>query len=351
MWMIYGANGYTGRLTAREAKRRGLTPVLAGRRREAVEALAKELDLESRVFDLADPAAVTSNLEGTELVLHCAGPFSATARPMLDACVRTGTHYLDITGEIDVFEHVHQNDARWTEAGIVAMPGVGFDVVPSDCLAAMLARELPDATHLALAFRSAGASSKGTTKTMVEGLPHGGRIRRNGSIVRTPPGDDVRPIPFTAERSFTAAAIPWGDVSTAYYSTGIPNIVVYCGVPASAIRGMKAMRVLGPVVGLAPVQCFLKEQVQKRVPDPEEDPAKMGDTLLWGEVRDAAGTRVAKRMRTPGGYGFTVSSSLLVVEKVLGSTVDTVPRGARTPSMAFGPDLVLEIEGVTCEAA
>jgi len=153
-WMIYGANGYTGELIAREAARRGLKPVLAGRRRESVEELARTLGLEARAFGLDDVAALTGQIQGHALVLNCAGPFSATAAPMMEACLRAGAHYLDITGEIAVFEHAQSLDARARDAGVVLCPGVGFDVIPTDCVAAALKAALPDATHLALGFDS-----------------------------------------------------------------------------------------------------------------------------------------------------------------------------------------------------
>ena len=167
-WMIYGANGYTGRLIAQEAKARGLSPVLAGRS-DAVAALARQLGLAHRRFDLDDRDAVRGGLDGIGLVLHCAGPFSATAAPMLEGCLAVGAHYLDITGEIDVFAHCHAQHARAQTAGIVVLPGAGFDVVPTDCLAAQLKRELPSATHLVLAF-DAGVSCDRCTDN-VSGSP------------------------------------------------------------------------------------------------------------------------------------------------------------------------------------
>jgi short subunit dehydrogenase-like uncharacterized protein len=102
--MIYGANGYTGEMIAREAAKRGMRPILAGRNEAAVTALANKLSLPSRVFSLNDEAAVLEGLNEVDLVLHCAGPFSETAEPMMMACLQTKTHYLDITGEISVFE-------------------------------------------------------------------------------------------------------------------------------------------------------------------------------------------------------------------------------------------------------
>ena len=121
MWMIYGANGYTGRLAARLAKDRNLSPVLAGRHAEQIRPLACELGFESRVFDLTDPAVVATNLEGIAAVLHCAGPFSATSRPMLAGCLRAKTHYLDIAGEIEVFEDIHSRSQEFRSAGIVVV--------------------------------------------------------------------------------------------------------------------------------------------------------------------------------------------------------------------------------------
>ena len=210
---------------------------------------------ESRVFDLADAAVAATNLDGIAAVLHCAGPFSATSRPMLAACLRTGTHYLDITGEIAVFEAIHSRNQEFIDAGIVVIPGVGFDVVPTDCLAAMLKRELASATHLKLAFMSRyGKLSPGTAKTMVEGLPEGGRIRENGRIVKVPSAHKVETIPFTRVSSATAVTIPWGDVATAYYSTGIPNIEVFVGVPEKQIGRMKISGFIRSLLGLAPVQ-------------------------------------------------------------------------------------------------
>ena len=155
-FLLYGANGYTGQLIAREAVVRGQRPILAGRNAEAVTALARQLGLEHRIFSLDDAAATCAGLEGVTAVLHCAGPFAHTARPMIDACLEARVHYLDITGEISVFEMAAVRDTEAMAAGVMLLPGAGFDVVPSDCLALHLHRRLPTATHLALAFHGIG---------------------------------------------------------------------------------------------------------------------------------------------------------------------------------------------------
>ena len=111
-WMIYGANGYTGRLVVAEALRKGLQPVLAGRNREQILAMGLDTGLETRVFGLETPEQVDAGLQGMGAVLHCAGPFVHTYRPMVEACLRLGVDYLDITGELAVLEGLHALDAK-----------------------------------------------------------------------------------------------------------------------------------------------------------------------------------------------------------------------------------------------
>ncbi len=166
-WMIYGANGYTGEMVAREAASRGLKPILAGRKRAPIEALAAELGLESRIIDLDDAQALQQALDQVAIVAHCAGPFSTTSQPMIDACIATQTHYLDITGEIDAFVAARARHDEAAAANIVICAGVGFDVIPTDCIAACLKMALPDADTLALGFDSRSGFSPGTAKTSI----------------------------------------------------------------------------------------------------------------------------------------------------------------------------------------
>ncbi len=340
-WMIYGANGYTGRLIAAEAARRGLRPVLAGRTRAAVEPLAQSLGLEHRVFALDSPHKVADHLAGFRVVAHCAGPFSATAAPMMDACVLASTSYLDITGEIEVIEAGATRHDAARRAGISLMPAVGFDVVPTDCLAATLAHALPGATHLVLAFAGTGSLSPGTTKTMVEGLPHGGRARIEGRIVPVPPAWKSRQIPFR-NGPLWAMTIPWGDVASAYYSTGIPNIEVYLATPPSGIRAARRLRYAMPWLGWRPIQAAAKWWIGRRVPGPSPAEAAQSRSSLWGEVRDGGGGCVSATLETIGGYPLTVLTTLAVVERVLAGQG---PLGFATPSQAFGQDFILSIPG------
>ncbi|MBC8034035.1 MAG: saccharopine dehydrogenase NADP-binding domain-containing protein, partial [Chitinophagaceae bacterium] len=134
-FLLYGANGYTGELIARYAAGYGLKPILAGRRREAIEPLAVQLGLSFRVMNLTDGTALKTALKEVPLVVHAAGPYDLTATPMIEACMETGTHYLDLNGDTDVFEMLQGYDDRARKKNIMIMPGAGFDVVPTDCMA------------------------------------------------------------------------------------------------------------------------------------------------------------------------------------------------------------------------
>lgn len=341
-WMLYGANGYTGRLMAEAAVARGLRPLLAGRNAEALRALAESLDLEWKAIDLSDAVALRAALREVDAVMHCAGPFSATCAPMLEACLASSTHYLDITGEIDVFAHCQSNDARAKQAGVLVLPGAGFDVVPTDCLAAQLKRDLPDATHLVLAFEAGGGPSPGTAKTSVEGLGKGGRVRENGELKRVPLAYKVRYFEREGVQR-SAMTIPWGDVCTAYFSTGIPNIEVYMAVPPATIRRVRHLRLLGPLLGWKPVQEFLKRQVERKVRGPSDASRERSATWVWGEATNARGQRVARRLRTPNGYTLTVDAALGIIERL---AQGDVPSGFHTASQLMGASYVTSLPGV-----
>ncbi len=344
--LLYGAYGYTGELTARFAKARGMRIILAGRDQAKVNEVAQRWGMDQRIFALDEPRAIDMGLHGVDVVLHCAGPFSRTSRPMVDACLRNGVHYLDITGEIDVFEACAARDAEAKAAGVMLLPGAGFDVVPSDCLAAHLKGRLPDATRLALAFAGGSGVSHGTATTMVESLHLGGRVRRGGRIVSITPGSLGRTIDFGFGRPLRTMAIPWGDVSTAYHSTGIPDIEVYVPVPSGARLGARALGVLSPLVGSSPVQKLLKRAVDARPAGPTDEQRAKGVSSLWGEVRNARGEVRVSRLRTPEGYTLTADASLTILRKVLDG--DVTP-GFQTPSRAYGADLVLSLPGVSRE--
>jgi short subunit dehydrogenase-like uncharacterized protein len=343
-WLLYGANGYTGELVARRAAAAGEKPILAGRTAGPIRGLAAELGLESRVFGLDAPSEVDRGLADVRAVLHCAGPFVRTFRPMSEGCLRAGAHYLDITGEIDVFESLAARDAEAKTRGVTLLPGVGFDVVPSDCLAAHVVRRRPGASRLVLAFKGGRSLSRGTATTAVERLHQGGAVRQDGKIVRVPAAWKTRRIEFR-DGPAAAITIPWGDVSTAYHSTGVPDVEVYMAAPRTMRRMLRLGRPFLPLLKLTPFQKLLKARIRAGPPGPSAEERAQGRMQLWAEASDAAGSAVS-RLETPEGYELTVRTALAAVRKVLGGAA---PIGFQTPSRAFGPDFILEIEGTVRE--
>jgi len=237
--MIYGANGYTGELIARQAVAQGYRPILAGRSAAKLQPLADELGLPAMAISLDASETLERSLRDIDVVIHCAGPFSVTAEPMLRACIAAGTHYQDITGEMAVYQLAHSLHAEAKAAGVVLCPGTGFDVIPTDCLAAALQQAIPTATHLTLGFDSDSGLSPGTAKTSIESLGIGSAVRRSGELEIIGHGELTRTIDFGRGEKF-AVAIPWGDIATAYYTTEIPNIEVY--IPMSPRRAKKLQR-------------------------------------------------------------------------------------------------------------
>jgi len=341
--LIYGANGYTGELIADGAVRRGMKPVLGGRNRDALEALSQRLKLTRRVFELNDPAEVSRNLEGIDLVLNCAGPFAYTCEPVLEACLKQKAHYLDITGEIDVFALCHHAHNRAKHEGVVVAPGVGFDVVPTDCVAAMLKQRLPDADELVLAFEAGGGPSPGTARTSIAGLAKGGRARRNGQLIDVPLAWKVREFERDGMRR-SAMTIPWGDVYTAFVSTGIPNIETYMAVSPKTISRTRWMRYAQPLLRIDAVRRFIEQRTVAQTRGPDAERRRTTGCHIWGEVRNAGGREAKLAIKTPNGYTLTADAALGIVSHVLEAKPDG---GYYTPSQLVGADYVLRLPGVS----
>ncbi|MFD1563701.1 saccharopine dehydrogenase family protein [Haloarchaeobius amylolyticus] len=345
--LIYGSYGYTGRLIAREAVARGGSPVVAGRDGRAVARQADALGVEGRVVDL-ESSTLASHLERFDAVVNCAGPFADTAEPLVTACLETGTDYLDITGEFPVFECLRQRDDAAREAGITLLPGVGFDVVPSDCLAAFLAAQLPDGDALRLGIKSGGGLSRGTARTLVEHLGSGGVVRRNGRLIQVPAAFRTREIDF-GDGPEHAVTIPWGDVVTAAHSTGIESIEVYAAAPSWATKGLAAVDSLGWLLERDPVETLLKRLVDTRLDGPDETQLATGSAVVWGEVTDEeTGRRARARLRTPNPYALTAESAVAAAERILEGR-NRVPNGFQTPASAFGSEFALELSGTERE--
>ena len=343
--LIYGATGYSGRLMTSGALAAGLRPILGGRDERKLAPLAESLGLVYRVARLEDAERLDAALDDIRTVLHAAGPFSYTSRPMVDACLRTGTHYLDLSAGVDNIEAIVARDAEARKRNIMMMPGVGFDVVPSDCLAAHVARRLPGAQRLALGISGLTLATRGSAKAFAEYAGRAITVRRDGTITCVPPG--------TLERSFDygggtrpSSAVSWGDVAAAYYTTGIPNIEVYFEA-TPVIQGMlMATSYLGPVLRTAPWQAWLKASADLLPEGPTEAQRAAVTTVIVAEGEDAGRRRVRARLRAPEAYTLTGETGPAIGARVLAGDLEV---GFQTPARVYGADFVLRFAGVSRE--
>ncbi len=325
----------------------GLEPILAGRNEAALKQMSGELGYAYRVFDLSEKEKLEAALQEVSVVLHAAGPFQFTAKKMMEACIATGRHYLDITGEIFVFEMGKQFSAAAKEKNVMLMPGVGFDVVPTDCMAAFLKQQLPTATKLKLAFAmSGGKLSHGTGTTMAENQGSGGAVRENGKIVRKPLGHKGMWVDFGLKKLFVMS-IPWGDVSTAYTTTGIPDIETYTAASPKTFRLLKFQFLFNWLLRTSYMRNKAKQKIKKQPAGPSDEMRANAKSMVWGEVKNDSGETRSARLLCPEGYTLTAISSLLITKKVLRGEIKA---GYQTPAGAYGADLVLEIPGVQREA-
>jgi len=345
-FLIYGSYGYTGQLIVDQALKEGLHPILAGRNKRKLRVQAEKYNLEYHAFALSETAKLDSALHEADAVLHCAGPFVHTFRQMAEACLRTKRHYVDISGEIPGFEALATMNSQAKEAGIMLLPGAGFDVVPSDCLAARLKQRLPSATHFRLFLRGVGAGvSRGTAKSAIENMHRQGTIRRNGKLVQVPPAWSVCEQDFG--RGYTkVVSVGWGDVSTAYYSTGIPNIETYFALSESVINFMHFMRVIGPLMYNRVVKSVLRLLVNTFLQGPKEAKRKNASAIFIGEMSDQSRGRVVSKLITPEGYTCTALTTAEIMKRILNDEYKT---GFQTPALVYGADFIMQFAGVKRE--
>lgn len=339
-FLLYGANGYTGQLIAKLAAKYNLQPILAGRTEEAIKPMAEELQLPYVVIDLNDTEKLETALQQVKVVLHCAGPFSQTAKQMVTACLKTGVHYLDINGDVSVFEYLKTFDTKAKEKNIMVMPGVGFDVVPTDCIALQLKNKLPNATHLKLAFASVnGGLSHGTAITMASKIGEGGCVRENGMIKRTPLGHKWMWLNFGEQKLFVMT-IPWGDISTAHFTTGILNIETYTGIKPKIVNILKFQWAFNWLLRTTFIRNIIKKKIKAKPTGPSDEQRLKSKSLVWGEVTNLAGEKVTASLSCLDGYSLTAHSSLLIVQKIL---MGNFKIGYQTPALVYGENLIFEL--------
>ena len=319
--LIYGAAGYTGKLIAERARQTGLAFEIAGRDEAKVAALARELGVAYRVFGVEDDAALRAGLEGVTAVLNCAGPFARTARPMMAACIAVGAHYLDITAEFKVYALAEEWSQRAADAGVMLLPGVGWDVVPSDCLASYVAAKVDQPQRLRMALQVAGSVSRGSANSVAEILAVGQLARADGVIATKP---DAAPAQFDfGDGDVDCFPLSFGDLVTAWKSTSIPNIEMFVHVKGDGF----------PSGDLA---------AMPDGPSAEERDAHRASVVA--EVTGADGSVFRARIDTVNGYSYTPLSAVEAARRVLGGEHRA---GFQTPATLFGMAFAESIAGTT----
>ena len=338
--LLYGAYGYTGRLAAELAAAKKLDVVLAGRNKDALAALGDRLSLPTRVVGLDDPKRLSEVLKDITCVVHMAGPFATTSPPMLNACLATQTNYVDITGEIEVFEAMWSREDEIKRAGITVVPGAGFDVVPSDCLAGYVAGKLERPVSLIIALRGLESASQGTLRTAIRQVSKPVLCRRAGAIVAL---DDPSPrwIDFGSGDE-PCVPVSWGDVATAFHSTGVGNITVYFR-RTKLLRSVDILgKLFGPLLRSRIGQRGLAAIVRSLPEGPSQSERNGHRGTIWAVAIDCSGRSFKASLFTPDAYDFTANSALEISSRI--SSLPTAV-GLVTPSQAFGADFVLSLPG------
>ena len=340
VFLLYGANGYSGELILRHANEYGLTPVLAGRSKEKIKPLAEKYGFRFEIFDVNENEKLRQVLSQYKVVMNTAGPFDRTAKQMVEGCLDTGTQYLDINGDIGVFEMIKSYNEAAKQKGVMLLPGTGFDVIPTDCLSLFANQKLSTAYKLEIAFATIGGGlSHGTATTVSQKLGQKGNYRINGNITPIPLGKHAREIEIFGKKFFMVS-IPWGDISTAYFTTGIPNIETFTGMPKSAFYLLKFQAIFNPLLRTKIIKNFVQKRIDSGSTGPPDEQRKKATAYVWVCASDEKGNHFTATLKGPEGYTTTYHASLNILKKVLQGNYQT---GYQTPATAYGPNLILEV--------
>lgn len=352
--LLYGATGFTGREIAHQLregegaeKLRGKEVVLAGRDATGVRALAAQLKCEWRAFPLTDPIQVEAGLRGIRVVLNAAGPFAVTARPMMDACLKHGVHYLDLSGEWPTFLEARARDMAARATGVTLLPGVGLTIAATDCLLAHAVSRWPKTVTLRLGVSQAQVISRGSVDTAARLAGPDALIRRGGAVVGVPAGSLTHAFDF-GDGLREATAVSWADVVTGEVTTGVKNIEVYSelGWPTRVgywSAGL-AMSLTGPGLwrrgGRAMAALWPSGPSKKAREDAR--------FVMVVEALDPWRRPHRLRMRTRDGYTVSVLTAVEAVKRTLSGDIQP---GFQTPALAFGRDFVFDVGAAALEEA
>lgn len=344
-WLLYGAYGFTGQLIAERAFRESLPPpTLAGRSATRLEPLARRYSFPFSVFSLDDRAELRHHLEGYKLVVLAAGPFTRTAKQVMEACLEVGCDYLDITGEIQVFEYLYSLHERALRRGITMVSGMGFDCVPTDCLAKEVCDLLPKVSALELCVYGVGKPSGGTVASLLGVFKDRGFLKRKEDrLVSIPWGEGGRWFEL-GRKTLWAIPVPLADLVSARRSTGVTTITTYAALPpayATFFRWLSPLLRLG--VKLPGVLSLLQSGARVFSTPPSAEERQHTESWVLARAQ-GEGSEVTRVLRTLEGYEFTAEAVVKGVKEFL-TRRESIPPGALTPAQALGKEFVYTIPG------
>lgn len=345
---VYGATGYTGRLISQLLVARGVEFTIAGRSRERLESLSATLAASPSPPGSRKPEIVVASLDDTaeldrlvgrsRVVLSCAGPFVRMGPPMIDACLRAGAHYLDITGEVRFMIETAARDAEARARGVVVANAVGFDVVPSDFVVYLAAKELGgdvDSIELAMAAKKAKASG-GTQRSIMNVFSSQCLRLEGGRYIDEPVAAVNKTFPFPAEfGDRNAVSAPIGDLSTAPRTSGAKNVRTFMALPPAAGTVAKIANVVARAVLRGPVTELMESLIPPSGEGPSLEDRKASRFAFFAEA--VKGGRKARATITGAdGYGLTAETAALAATVLMEPGYDR--RGALSPMQAVDPD-------------
>lgn len=334
--LLYGATGFSGRMIAERLHQGGHDIVLAGRDARRLSVLAETFGAPYRIFDLGDPQRIEHGLADIHVVLNAAGPFLRTASVMIDACIRTRTHYVDIAGEWPVFASAVSRGRVAAAGGTMLMPGAGFSIVASDCLLAHAAAQVSDATLLRVAVSQPAVMSRGTLRSMSAMTSRTVMVRRDGTLRPIPVGQLERSFDF-GEGLRTGVAVSLPDVVTGQHTTGVASIEAYAEAAWSSRILYQGGAIAASILNDDVVQQSLELLSAFWPAAPSPAVRQQAGHVIVAETVDRWRRTRQFRLRTLDGYTVTAMTSGAIIERILGD--DLIP-GFQTPADLYGADLI-----------
>jgi short subunit dehydrogenase-like uncharacterized protein len=341
--LLYGATGYTASLVIDEMLRQGLRPILSARAPDALRARAERACLSYRPARLDHRGSLKTALDGMQVMLNLAGPYGTTSEPAIEACLETGVHYLDVSGEVDSVAKAARRHREARAQGIMLMPGAGFDVVPSDCLCAHAGRRLRDIQTLRIAVSGLDLASPGSLRTLAYELGRPTRVRHGGALRELPPGELTRRFDF-GDGLRPCTAVSWADLVTAPVTTGATNVETYFESTAMVAAFVQYNRQLGWMHRLPWAAQWLELPMAFPTSGPTAEQRATRRATIVVEAEDSAGRSFTSTLSTPEVYSLTAQTATNIAGRVLAG--DTEP-GFQTPARLFGADFILRFSGVT----